>query len=49
MIKPFSQKDIPKNSRLLIITEMPVREESFLCEFLLDGEKKTLSIRENPI
>ena len=48
MIKPFSQKDIPKNSRLLIITEMPVREESFLCEFLLDGEKKTLSIHAEP-
>ena len=44
MIRPFQKKEIPAKSRLLIITEKTVNDQPYYMEFLLDSDRKTVSI-----
>lgn len=44
MIRPFQKKEIPAQSRLLIITEKTVNDQPYYMEFLLDSDRKTISI-----
>lgn len=44
MIRPFQKKEIPAQSRLLIITEKTVNDQPYYMEFLLDADRKTVSI-----
>ena len=43
-IKPFQKKEIPSNSRILIVTDMNYHNALYRMEFLLDENKNLVDI-----